>query len=69
MKIVPNRVISCFLLFANGVLYAQGGPPPPPPPPPPQTPINDFVTILFLGGIFFAYFKFKSIQKKSSNLN
>jgi len=66
MKIVPNRVISCFLLFANGVFYAQDspGPPPPTPPPPPGSPIDGFVWLLMAMGIGFAFLTFRKLQLK-----
>lgn len=66
MKFVPNRVMPCFLLFANGVLYGQEIPPPPPTPTPPGTPIGDYLSLLILLAVGLAFLKFRKLDFKKA---
>lgn len=56
-----------FLLLANGFLYAQDIPPPPPPTPvPPGNPIDDYLILLIVLAMVFAFLKFRKLATKNT---
>jgi len=65
MSIVPNKFLVkigfCLLLVSGYSVQAQAGPPPPTPPPP-GVPIDSWLPVLFVVGLFIAFYKVKNIQ-------
>jgi hypothetical protein len=72
MRIVPNWFINILggfiLILSSATALAQGSNnPPPPTPPPPGTPIDNWIYLLLVIGVLFAFYKFnnKKIIKKT----
>lgn len=71
MRVVPNKLIFCFVVVILPFVRVFAAPNPPAPglpPPPPGTPINDSIWILIILSIVLGFYnirKFKLINKVS----